>query len=107
LCTRLCHAVIAVSRHTAEHMIEREGAPREKIHVVLNGIDFERTRPSDGARMRVRAELGDGDALALLVMARLHPEKGQSHLFRALPELRKRVASKFVVWIAGAGSFES
>jgi glycosyltransferase involved in cell wall biosynthesis len=108
MCTRLSHAVIAVSKHTADHMVDREGAPQDKLHVILNGIDFERVRPSDEtARSRVRAELGTEDAFAVLVMARLHPEKGQSHLFRALPDLKKKFSNRFVVWVAGAGPFES
>jgi hypothetical protein len=46
LCTRLSHRVIAVSQHTAKHLIHGEGAPPEKIRVVHNGIDFERVRIS-------------------------------------------------------------
>lgn len=107
LCTRLSHAVIAVSEHTAEHMIAREAAPRSKIHVVLNGIDFDRVQPQPGARERVRAELGAGDAVLILLMARLHPEKGQSYLFEAIPVLRQRVARPFVVAVVGAGGFET
>jgi glycosyltransferase involved in cell wall biosynthesis len=108
MCTRLAHTVIAVSRHTAEHLIEREGAPAGKIHVILNGIDFARVRPTDAdARTRLRRELGCGDARVLLMMARLHPEKGQSHLFRALPALKEKGTRPFVVWVAGAGTFEA
>lgn len=59
LCTRLSHAVIAVSRHTAEHMVRQEAAPSEKIHVLLNGIDFDRIQPRDpNGRERLRRELG-------------------------------------------------
>ncbi|MGH9826669.1 MAG: glycosyltransferase, partial [Blastocatellia bacterium] len=46
MCTKLSGAAIAVSEHTSAHMIEVERAPREKVHVVLNGIDFDRVRLS-------------------------------------------------------------
>src|SRR5215216_4211883 len=45
LCTRLSHGVIAVSRHTADHLTGAEGARPEKVKTVLNGIDFERVKP--------------------------------------------------------------
>lgn len=108
LCTRLAHVVIAVSQHTADHMVSEEGAPREKIHVVLNGIDFERVAPSGpDAAQRIRREFGGTQANLLVVMARLHPEKGHSYLFRALPGLRRRVARPTVLLVAGTGPFEA
>jgi glycosyltransferase involved in cell wall biosynthesis len=107
LCTRLCDVVIAVSQHTADHMVERESAPGRKIRVVLNGIDFDRVCAAAGARERIRRELDAGEATAILMMARLHPEKGQSHLFEALPRIKRQSPRPFVVWVAGAGGFEA
>jgi glycosyltransferase involved in cell wall biosynthesis len=108
MCTALAGAVIAVSKHTADHLIDREAAPPEKVRAIPNGIDFGRVRPSSAAaRERVRTELAIGDRRVLLSLARLHPEKGQSYLFRALPELKRRARAPFVVLIAGAGGFEA
>jgi glycosyltransferase involved in cell wall biosynthesis len=107
LCTRLCHAVIAVSRHTADHLIEVEKAPREKVQTILNGIDFERVRPSGSdARGRVRREFGAENEHLLLIVARLHPEKGHHYLFQALPEISHRASKPVRLLVAGAGSFE-
>ena len=108
LCTRLCHDVIAVSQHTADHMIEAEQAPREKIHAVLNGIDFDRATPSGAdAVARVRREFDAEDAYLLAIIARLHPEKGHHYLFRALPEIRRRVNRPVRLLVAGTGPFDS
>lgn len=108
LCTALSHAVIAVSRHTAEHLIEREGAPAGKVHVVLNGIDFERVKPSDPAsRARLRRELCLGESHVLLTAARLHPEKGYEHLFAALPDVIAGLDRPCVLLIAGTGALET
>ena len=107
LCTRQSHAVIAVSQHTAEHLVSVEGAPRDKVRVILNGVDFERVRTSGAdARERVRRELAIGEEALLLTAARLHPEKGYEHLFRAVPEVR-RLSKRSIVWlVAGTGPFE-
>jgi len=107
-CTRLCKRVIAVSEHTAEHMISEESAPQEKIRVVLNGIDFERVKVSGSdASERVRREFDIEDAYLLLIAARFHPEKGYEHLFRALPRIKQRLDRPVVLLVAGKGSFES
>ena len=67
LCTRLSHRVIAVSAHTAEHMISLEKAPPEKLRVILNGIDFDRVKVSGpDAAERVRREFGAENAWLLL-----------------------------------------
>lgn len=108
MCTRLSHAVIAVSQHTADHMTEAEKALRSKIHVVLNGIDFDRVKPStDGARERIRREFGGDDGYLLLIVARLHPEKGHRYLFEALPEIQRRVERPVRLLVAGTGTFDA
>jgi glycosyltransferase involved in cell wall biosynthesis len=107
MCTMLSQAVIAVSRHTAEHMVGEEGAPLGKIEVVLNGIDFDRVRPSSSETVaQLRGALQAEGAYLVLLPARLHPEKGHSHLFRALPRLRDRLDRPLQVLLAGTGTFE-
>lgn len=108
MCTALSHRVIAVSHHTATHLVEAEGASREKIRVVWNGIDFDRVRASEGdPRGRVRQELGLGDDYVLLIAARLHPEKGYDHLFPALREAIQRLNRKVILLVAGEGQLVS
>ena len=108
LCTRLSHAVIAVSRHTADHLIHEEGAPPEKVHSILNGIDFDRARISGaGAAERIRREFAAEQSHLLLIVARLHPEKGHTYLFKALSDIRSRVSKPVRLLVAGAGPFES
>jgi len=108
LCNRMSHAVVAVSQHTADHIVQEEGAPVEKVHVVLNGIDFSRIKVSDGdAPARLRREWCPEGSQLLVVPGRLHPEKGQTYLFQALPVIRRRLACPVVALMAGAGPFES
>jgi glycosyltransferase involved in cell wall biosynthesis len=104
LCTRLSHGVIAVSQHTADHMIAEEQAPPEKLHMVLNGIDFARVRLSDAfERSKVRQEFVDDETPLLLIAARLHPEKGYEYLFQAMTKLKQRFNGKIKLLVAGAG----
>jgi glycosyltransferase involved in cell wall biosynthesis len=108
LCTRMAHAVIAVSDHTARHLIEIEKAPRHKVEVIVNGIDFDRVRASGpDARSRIRAEYAPDAAYLLLIAARLHPEKGYEYVFSALPQIIKRVSKPVRLLVAGAGPFEA
>jgi glycosyltransferase involved in cell wall biosynthesis len=108
LCTRLSHGVIAVSQHTADHMVSEEDAPREKVHVVLNGIDFDRAKLSGpNAREEVRHEFNAQDAYLLLIVARLHPEKGHHYLFQSLAEVRRRVNKPVRLLVAGVGTFDA
>lgn len=105
-CTALSHQVIAVSNETADHLVQMEGAPAEKVNVIHNGIDFERVRVSGpDARNRVRAELGLGDFFTFLIAGRLHPEKGYEHLFEAVRLLKGQTERPFLLLVAGRGTF--
>jgi glycosyltransferase involved in cell wall biosynthesis len=108
LCTALCHRVIAVSEHTAEVMRGEEGAPAGRVRVILNGIDFERVRLSTPkAPQALRRQFAPNGEFLLLQVARLHPEKGHEHLFRALAAIRARAARPVRLLVAGSGSFEA
>ena len=107
LCTRLSHRVIAVSRHTADHLIGVEHALPAKISVIHNGIDFERVRVSSAeAPSRIRAELDLVSKRVVLMAARMHPEKGYEHLLAAFPRVLVQVPD-VVLLIAGTGPFEA
>jgi len=107
LCIRLCDDVIAVSEHTARHLIEVEHAPPEKVQTVLNGFDPTRVQVGDGSPHEgVRGEFDAEDDYLLVIAGRLHPEKGYEHLFRALPRIRATVEGGVHLLVAGDGPFE-
>lgn len=108
LCTRLAHRVIAISHDTARVMRDEEHAPENKIVVVHNGIDLARVaRPVDAELAALRRELDLEDKAVISVVARLHPEKGQEHLFRAMPAIVARSPRPPCLLVAGTGSFRS
>ena len=107
LSTALSHRVIAVSQHTADHLVGVERAPAGKVRVIPNGIDFDRIRPSGpDARPRVRVALGIGDAPVALIAGRFHPEKGYETLLPAFARVVARLP-RAILLIAGAGPLDS
>jgi glycosyltransferase involved in cell wall biosynthesis len=106
LCTRMSQRVIAVSQHTANHLVQVERAPPGKVRVIHNGIDFDRVRRSSpDAPGRLRDELAVARRPVVLMAARLHPEKGYESLLEAFAEVLKRVPAA-VLLIAGTGPLE-
>jgi glycosyltransferase involved in cell wall biosynthesis len=108
MCNRLSHKIIGVSEHTSNHVVEIEGAPREKVVTIYNGIDFDRVKTSGGDfRKRIRQEFAAEDKFLILTTGRLHPEKGYPYLFEAAAKLKKLTEKPFVWLIAGKGIFEA
>lgn len=103
-CTKLAHRVIAVSNHTAEFMRDFESAPAGKIRVVDNGLDLDHFKISGSERvLELRREFGGEDRDLIILVSRLHPEKGIDVLYRALPEVKRRSKRPFVLLHAGDG----
>lgn len=108
LCTALSHRVIAISHATKRVMVEQEAAPETRVTVIHNGIDLARVAaPPDSAVAEVVRELELEGCAVIGLIARLHPEKGQEHLFRALPSLMARSDRPVRVLVAGTGSFRA
>jgi glycosyltransferase involved in cell wall biosynthesis len=81
--------VVAVSRALANE-VAMLGVPRERIAIVMNGVDGELFFPRDRAAARRELGLADGAPLALYV-GNLKPEKGVRELVRAWPEVAREV----------------
>jgi len=72
--------VVAVSRALADE-VALLGVPRERVAIVMNGVDAELFHPAD--RAAARAELGLPDGPLALYVGNLKPEKGVLDLLRA------------------------
>lgn len=106
IAARFTDAVVAVSAPVGEHLVARVGVPRQKLHVVPNGVDLARlgTLVDDG---RLRRDLGiPADRPVLGSIGRLEPVKGYDVMLHALAALRDRVGASALpaLVIAGDGS---
>ncbi len=88
-------ALVAVSAALAEVWVEL-GAPRERVQVIHNGVDFQHFRPLPRAAARARLGLPPGPWV--LTVGELIPRKGIDLLVRALVEL-----SGFRLAVVGEG----
>jgi glycosyltransferase involved in cell wall biosynthesis len=89
---------IAVAENHSEYIAEHEGCPRNKIHVIPNGVDTETfcPQPRDPAR---QAELGlPHDAPVIGVVAEMRPEKNLELWLKTAAEVRRQLPrSRFMI----------
>jgi UDP-glucose:(heptosyl)LPS alpha-1,3-glucosyltransferase len=93
-------AVIANSRMVADEIVHYFDVPREKIHLVPNGIDLARFHPDARARLRdaTRRELGtDAHAPVALFVGSGYKRKGLDAAIAALAKSRTSAE----LWIVG------
>lgn len=97
---RASDAVVAVSRHTREQLIEREGIPPEKIVFIANGI----APPPVPTGASVRKELGLVDGAPVVgSVGLLRAQKALEVLVEAAAILVRQGFSDLVLAMAGDG----
>jgi len=82
-------------------MVEREGAPADKIDVIYQGFDFASLAATDDDRRRVRAELGLDEAFVIGCVARFFKTKGHTYLLQAARELAREIPNLRVLLLGG------
>jgi len=95
---------VCVSRGVAEFSADVGGLSRRKLHVIPNGVDFERFATAAPADL---SEFGipSGDSTILFV-GRLDPQKGTMSLLEAFGALAERRAGVHLL-LVGAGPLEN
>lgn len=102
LLNRWSDQIFAVSESVRVELTEVAGLSDDKIRVLPNGVDTELFCPS-ASKSALRCELGlSGDCLAVVVAARLSPEKDLTTLLRAFAIVTRSLANA-ELWIAGYG----
>ena len=96
--------IISVCNEGAEILCEI-GAPRKKITVIHNGIDY----PGEPVKTDyIKKNLGlSDDTFVITTLSRLSPEKGLDFLIKSMRELKKKTDIPFVCLIAGDGPLKS
>jgi glycosyltransferase involved in cell wall biosynthesis len=104
LALRLATRVVAVSRSLAEFATGL-GVPRDRVHVVANGVDAGRFDRAD--RGAARRALGlPADRCIVLAVGNLIEGKGHHHVLDVLPELIARRPDLLHVVVGGAAAGE-
>jgi sugar transferase (PEP-CTERM/EpsH1 system associated) len=103
LAYELADRVLAVSDQLRRLHAERTGFSAQKIHVIHNGVDRTMFAPDPDGRVRMRQELGIGDAeFCIGSVANLLPVKDHVTLFEAVGGLPPTIPWRLV--LAGDGS---
>lgn len=99
-----CWRMIAVSKYVKECMVARLRFPADRIDVLYNPIDT--SERGDGeSREAILESLGlPADAVLLLNVGRLSPEKGFIHAVRAMPEILKAEPNARLISIGAHGN---
>ncbi len=74
--------LVACSRSVADHVAERVGVPRERVTVILNGVEAARFAGGDRRTGRAMLGLADGE-VAIGLVGRISEQKGQEEFIRA------------------------
>ncbi len=104
-----CDRVISVAEEARRYHIKISGSSEKQVTTIYNGIDLSPFLSMDAARERaaVRAELGiPPDALVLITVAVLRPQKGIQYMIRALPDILASTPEVYYL-VVGGGPHET
>ncbi|WUR12741.1 glycosyltransferase [[Empedobacter] haloabium] len=108
--THLLHAMSAADAGLSPTVFQRDRHPawfRERIRVIHDGIDTERFRPRQDARVSLagaRVTLKPGDEVVTFVARQLEPYRGYHTFMRALPALQRLRPNARIVIVGADGT---
>ena len=97
LLTPWTDAFIGVADAHAQHLIEGEGFPADKVHCIYNGIDCSRFVPRDSTAIRRELDI-DVEAPLVGIVAALRPEKNHELFLKGAQRIREQLpAARFLI----------
>ena len=100
-------AVIAISKPVAKHLNVDFNVPKDKVHLIANGVDLNRFELSnEQKRQAARQLLNIGDLPLIGIIARFSDVKGIDILIKAMPIVLQQLPSARLI-IAGQGPYEA
>lgn len=97
--------IVALAKAHADYLVRREGIEEGRIHVIPNGVDAGRFRPtrSEAEREALRSALSIPTArFVVVIVAALRPEKNHEMLLDAAARIRMR-RDDFIFLVVGDG----
>jgi len=90
-CMRRADVVCALNPETIENAVNHEGASREHMHLVYNGVNTELYRPlEDCEKDRFREKYGLTGKRVILQVGSVNENKGQARSLKTVSELLKK-----------------
>ena len=108
LLLKRCDRLFGCGAAVRQALIDNEGLPESRVEVIYNGVDLRAlSKPSPGARDRVRAEFGYSSTDFVTVqVARLHELKDHQTALKAVDEARHKIPGLRLL-LAGDGDQRS
>jgi glycosyltransferase involved in cell wall biosynthesis len=105
LSSRAVDRFTIISRLAAEHYVAIGAIPARLVQVVPNAVDTVRFRKSETARVRLRSELGLGDAFVWLAVGRFEEAKDNPTMIAAFARLAASHPDSLLL-LVGKGSLQ-
>ncbi len=102
---RVTTRFVTFFREQAAFWAKNEGIPNEKLAVIPNGLPLPEGRNADATDTR-RALGLKPEQFAIMVIARLHAQKNQTLVLRALAEIQEGLRDRLMVFFVGSGEDE-
>ena len=103
-----CDRLFGCGAAVRQALIDNEGLPESRVEVIYNGVDLKAlSKPTPGARERVRAEFGySANDFVAVQVARLHEMKDHQTALKAVDEARHKIPGLRLL-LAGDGDQRS
>ena len=103
-----CDRLFGCGAAVRQALIDNEGLPESRVEVIYNGVDLKAlSKPTLGARERIRAEFGySANDFVAVQVARLHELKDHQTALKAIDEARHKIPGLRLL-LAGDGDQRS
>ena len=103
-----CDRLFGCGAAVRQALINNEGLPESRVEVIYNGVDLRAlSKPTPGARERIRAEFGySANDFVAVQVARLHELKDHQTALKAVDEARHKIPGLRLL-LAGDGDQRS
>ncbi|MBO6769736.1 MULTISPECIES: glycosyltransferase [unclassified Thalassospira] len=93
-------AILGNSQNIVQQLISHESAPKERVKLIYNGIDTDRTVLHERTKLRRRLKINE-NTVTLIIVANLIPYKGHNDLLDALKIAQTHLREEWTLLIVG------